>query len=55
MKILYESDGGGFDGGLSFYPPNPYDFEQPSFGKSQKQDPVIVCIPLASISKKYVR
>ncbi len=32
MKILYESDGGGgFDGGLGFYPPNPSDFEQPSF------------------------
>jgi hypothetical protein len=31
MKTLYESDGGGgFDGGLGFYPPNPYDFEQSS-------------------------
>ena len=29
MKILFEA-GGGFDGGLGFYPPNPHDFEQPS-------------------------
>ena len=29
MKILFET-GGGFDGGLGFYPPNPHDFEQPS-------------------------
>ena len=31
IKTLYESDGGGgFDGGLNSYTPNPYDFEQPS-------------------------
>ena len=29
MKILFEM-GGGFNGGLGFYPPNPADFEQPS-------------------------
>ena len=29
MKTLFEI-GGGFDGGLGFYPPNPHDFEQPS-------------------------
>lgn len=29
MKTLFEI-GGGFGGGLGFYPPNPHDFEQPS-------------------------
>ena len=32
MNKLFEFDGDGFDGGHGFYPPNPSDFEQPSWG-----------------------